>query len=668
MTSASRAQSPWNPSGRQAGRQRGIYVNQHQSGSLREPHTRNRFRAGRAALVALLGAAILLLGAATALGSTSASPSPMLLGGSSSASPTAGTTLRVGWTSSPDTLNPLVTYSGASFEIIRLNYDQLFDYNTDLTPRPSLAAEIPTKANGGMSADGKTITLKLRQGVTWQDGQPFTSADVAWTYTFIIKNKNGTYSPFTTAIDLPIDTPDANTVVFHLAHPKANFLRMAIPILPEHIWGKLPPAEAQGSFQNKPPIIGTGPFQVTEFKKDGYAKLVKSPTYWGAKPIVDQVLFQVYTNSDTMDTDLQTGNIDLERDVSPARVKQLSSDPNIRVAQGKSLTFNYIGINCYDSADSLGNPVLRDVKFRQALNWAVDRAKLAAVADFGYAQAGTSTITPQGKFGSIDYHWTPTADQAYSYDPAKAGQLLTDAGYPLKSGKRVDKQGKPITLRLWANTSYPSSSTAGKLVAGWLQSLGIKISYSAMDTGTLVSQIFNYQGKTFAPDMDLYVLSWVGYLDPGDNLGNWTSDQIANGFNDPAWSDKTFDQLFPQQDAAVNPDTGGPDSIQRRDLVYQMQQIMYDQSPYIVYDYPFNLVGYNVAKWDGWVKDNGGNVAFTTYNMDSYLKVRPKVATTQTTSSSSSTTWIVVGIMVAVVAIVLVVVLVRRSRRQVEEG
>ena len=627
---------------------------------VRKYSRRRRFR--RSALGALLCLGLLPALASQAL---AASPVPEASGSTSD----APALLRVGWTSSPDTLNPLVTYSSASWEVFRLNYDQLFDYNPDLSPRLSLASELPTKANGGLSADGKTITVKLREGVTWQDGVPFTSADVAWTYNFIIENQNANFSPFTAGIKPPVESPDENTVVFHLDAPKANFLRMPVPILPEHIWGKLPPAKAQSSYQNKPPIVGTGPFQVTEFKKDGFAKLAKSPTYWGAKPALDEIIFQVYTNADTMGTDLRMGTIDLARAVPPATYEQLSDEPSIEVTAGKSLTFSYLGINCYDNDASLGDPALRDVQVRQALNYAIDREKLVALADYGYADLGSSTIAPQSKFGDIDYHWTPPADQVYGYDPVKADEMLTAAGYGLVDGVRVDDKGKPLKLRLWASNTYASFSIAGKLIAGWLEDLGIKIEFSALDTGTMYDGIYNYDGKTFAPDFDLFLTGWVSYLDPGDNLGSWTTDQIEIGWNETGWSNEDFDRLFPLQNAAVNPETGGPDSVERRDMVWQMQQLMYEESPYIVYSYPQNLTAYNVAKWEGWVKDSGGNVAFTNFNMDSYLKVHPATAGITQASDSGSQSWLIPAVLVAAVVIVAAIVLIRRrSGRAVEEA
>ena len=126
-------------------------------------------------------------------------------------------------------------------------------------------------------------TFHLREGVTWQDGVAFTASDVAFTYNYIIDNEMGAYSSLTTFIDKVVAVDDP-TVEISCSKPKANILRTWIPILPEHIWSKVKPAAAGAGYRNKPPIIGTGPFQVTEVKKGDYVRMVATPRSGATSP------------------------------------------------------------------------------------------------------------------------------------------------------------------------------------------------------------------------------------------------------------------------------------------------------------------------------------------------------------------------------------------------
>ena len=298
----------------------------------------------------------------------------------------------------------------------------------------------------------------------------------------------------------------------------------------------------------------------------------------------------MYQNPNTMVSDLESGAIDGAWGIPEAQYKALTSRAGIHTIAYNFFNWDYIDLNCSSSPDSTGNPVLRDVRFRDALNYAIDRNKLCQLAYEGLAAPAT-TIMPPDTWSNPDYHWQPPADQAYTFDLAKASQLLTAAGYPLKNGVRLNKQGKAITLRLATTTDFPQGQVEAKLIAGWLQQLGLKVNLSIIDTGALLARIFNYKGTTFAPDFDLYLSDWAGYGDPGETLTSFTTAQIG-GTNEPAWSNAAFDKLNVQQSAALDPTT-------RRNVIWQMQQIFYQQSPQIVLVYPQYLEAYNTARWTG---------------------------------------------------------------------
>jgi peptide/nickel transport system substrate-binding protein len=580
---------------------------------------------------------------------------------SASPSPAAGkVVLHVGMAGSePDNLNPFIGYATPSYEIWHLNYDMLYGYSAkDFAPVPELAAEMPQ-----VSPDGKTVTVKLRSGVKWQDGVPFTAKDVVFTYNYIIDNNMGYLSGYTLLIN-SVEAVDDTTVVFHLAKPKANFERMWVVILPEHVWSKVSPKAAQNTYANKPPIIGTGPFQTV--RTEGNLQTVvmdANPGYWRGRPKIDEIVFNVYQNADNMVSDLRSGVIDVAYGVPPAQMPGLASDKSVAAISFVTRTFNYLGINCYAKPTSQGNPVLRDERFRQALNWAVDKKRIIQTAELGFAVPG-DTVVVGAKAGKIDYHYNVPADQRLTFDLNKAKTALDAAGYTDTSGDGIrDYKGKPIELRLWARSQSDFSQKAGRLLTGWFKSIGLKIDFSVMDEGVINDRLYNTtKSGAYAPDYDMYIWDWFGYADPGDTLVSWTTQQIYNGWNDACWSNKEYDTLFDQQQSMVDLQTGAFDNAPRRDVVWKMQDIFYKSSPYIILDYPQTLEAYNTSKWEGWVRPNNEGVVMLNDNIDTYLFVHPRTATATTEGGGSSTTLIVLGVVVAAVVAGLIVWLVRRRR------
>jgi len=607
--------------------------------------------AGAAVVLAVLVLAALLL----------AVLSPAAPASSPAASASPGTvTLRIGTTSDADTINPFTMLETLSFEAVTLNYNLLFSIGVDGKPEPQLAAEMPTQDNGGISADGKTVTVKLKPDLKWSDGTSLTAEDVAFSYNYYVDNKDVLANMSLGAAGIKHTVAvDPTTARIECSQPKADLFYTYLPILPEHIWKKVSPEKAGTSFSNKPPLVGSGPFLIKEWKPGSYLRLERNPLYYGPRPAVDEIVYVIYQNAETMVSDLQTGAIDAAQGILPAQFASVKDLPGITAIAYNYRNWDYLNFNCYDSPDSLGNPVLLDPKFRQALQWAIDRDKLASVAYNGFATAGT-TIMPPGNWQDPDYHWQPPADQLYSFDLAKANQLLDAAGYKKGTDGLRQYKGKPITLRLWALTDSAQEQTAGKMMTGWFRQLGLTIKFAVIDTGALISRVYNYVGATYKPDFDMELWYWDGFSDPGITLSTFSTSAIG-GNNEPGWSNAEFDKLNDLQMRTLDPE-------QRKGYIWQMQQVMYDQTPQIPFVYPRYLQAYNTAKWTGWTRVmNGNGPAFwAADNQDSYLKLKP-VTATQTASSGSSTTWIVIGVVVAVVVAGAILIVRRRRVRADEE-
>ena len=557
------------------------------------------------------------------------------LAASPGTTPAAPTILRVGWTDDPETLNPFVGQTGTANEIYDLNYDTLTRYDAaTLTPKPALATA------WSHSPDGKTWTFVLRRGVTWQDGLPFTSKDVVFTYDYVIDNDMGAFTGYTTFIK-SVDAVGAYTVRFVCSRPKANMLGLAVPILPAHIWSKVDPKAAADTFANKPPVIGTGPFQVVEYQPNRFVRLVANKRYWRGAPKVDELLFEIYQDPDTMQLDLRSGAIDAAVKLPLALLKTLRGDRNLNLAtQNPQLVVNDLGFNCYRGAASQGNPVLLDPAFRRALNYAIDKQTICRVAYFGMARPGATALVSH-YWVDPDWHWTPPAGEAYTFNPGKAKAELDAAGYRDTNGDGIREfKGKPITLRLWAISSEPNEQSAGRLITGWLRQIGLRVRYDVFDTGALMARMWNYEGKQFAPNYDLFLWGWNSELDPNYTLSVFTTSQIGS-WSDTNWSNAQYDRLFDEQQATIDP-------AQRKQIVDRMQELMYRQSPMIFLAEPSRVIAWNVSRWEGWVRSPAGvGAAVGTHPLvDTYLFVQPRGAAGAAQTPGRGT-----GLVVAVVLV-----------------
>ena len=166
--------------------------------------------------------------------------------------------------------------------------------------------------------------------------------------------------------------------------------------------------------------------------------------------------------------------------------------------------------------------MLKDVDFRQALNWAIDRDKLVEIGLTGYGRPGTTWMPPDEWPADFDAHYEPTAEEKFGFDIAKANQLLDEAGYTDSDGNGIrEYKGKDIELRLASRNESDASQKEGKLMAGWFGECGLKIDYQVMDDGALSDDLYHYDAVScaYAPDFDMYIWDYVRLRRPGRHAG-----------------------------------------------------------------------------------------------------------------------------------------------------
>jgi len=524
----------------------------------------------------------------------------LVLTGCTRSAKTGSTSLRVGWSSEPDTMNPLTTYSTEAQEVLQLIYDKLTEYDSSLKPEPGLAKSFQ------YSSDGLSITYDLRDGVRWQDGQPFTSADVKFTFDLIHDQNLSEYGQWLTDMT-SVDTPDASTAVVNFSKPQAFNPGLSIPILPEHIWsGKS--AEDIQKFANDQPI-GTGPFTFVQWKQGESLTIKRNDSWWGPEPAATQVIFVLYGNEDVMAQALKAGEVDILTEVPPTIWDGLSGVDNVDAVSIPSFSFHHIGFNMSTDPKSQGNPLILDQTVRQALAYALDRNQLVQLALAGHGQPGSVLLPPA--FG--DWQLKIPADQQMNANPDQANQMLDAAGYVDTNGDGVREapDGSPLEFRLIAIESTTVDVRAAELFRDAAAKVGIKLDLQTMDENTLGKTVYN------TTDWDIFVWGWdSGVADPDYMLGIVLCSQIG-GNNDIYYCNKHYDQLYDQQATTV-------DEAARMQIVHQMQQDFYDAAGYIVMWYQDKLQAFRTDTWTGWVQTPGGMVF--NFTRDNYLNVTPVAA------------------------------------------
>ncbi len=593
--------------------------------------------------VLLAIAAIALVAASAAAAATSPS-----------ASPSAGTelTYRIGIQDDVDNMNPFSTYMTIPWECFRVGYNFLTWYDANYQPVPDLAEQVPTFANGGITDGGRVWTYHLRPNVKWSDGVPLTARDVAYTYNRILRQQLGMYIGYFTNVTKVVATDD-RTVVITSSQPNAVLTALYVPILPEHIWSKVPDKQVD-SWSNVP-MVSSGPYQVSEVKTGKYVKLTRNPFYkdgFGVEPAVDTFLIEMYQLQDNLVSDYKMGSLDAAIDLDPGSYRPLKGIAGSTLVAVPALGFHELGMNCYKSPKSKGNPLLLDVRVRHAIDYAINKQAITSVAMNGLASVASSLLSPVQGY----YRWNVPADQLYTYDPAKANTILDAAGYKMGAGGvRVAPNGKPLKFRLAALTNYPMDVTAAKLIGGYLKAVGIGVTVQIMDEDAFTND--NYDNA----NDDLYIWNWNADIDPGYILSTFTSGQMLNG-SDSNYSNPAYDALYVKQASAIDPG-------QRKQIIVQMQQILYKDSPYAILWYNTSVQAYRTDKWTGYVSVPPGANGAVFRNMlrQSYIDLRPKVAAAAHHGGSS--VGIVVGVIVGVLVVIgVVILLLRRRPQRVEVG
>ncbi|RKE10228.1 peptide/nickel transport system substrate-binding protein [Catellatospora citrea] len=553
-----------------------------------------------------------------------------------------------------DSLNPYVGLLVPAFDAYALMYDYLTDGSPqDMTPVPSLAEKWET------SADGLTWTFHLRKGVKWSDGKDLTSADVKFSYERVLvpdSTENGQYgSSFSNVTK--VEAPDADTFVIHTSEPNASLLAATmaggVPVVPKHIWENI---KDVGSYANDgsdgKPVVGSGPFQLVEAKKGQYYRFKANPGYWNGAPHISELTMVFFQNEETMVQALEKGEIDFISALTAKAFNALKtkSDPTITLNQGPSQYVYELGLNTgAATVDNTpigdGHPALKDVKVRQAIEYAIDKQTLVDKTLLGAAKVAYGENSPLNSA----WYWDPPAAMKRTFAPDKARQLLDEAGYKAGAdGVRVGPDGKALTFRLFARSEATESQDQARYIQEWLKEIGIKADVQVVSNDALTDLIG--KGK-----YDMFLWDWWWGPDPEGLLSVFTcsqrstkdGDAISGGWSDSFYCNPEFENLYKQHVAEMDP-------AKRKVIVDKALENLYVNAVYATLYYDQTLQAYRNDRFTGFVPQpaSGGSMV-AQIGTWSYRAIKPYTAPAAAPEDSggSRTVLIIAGAVVLLLAV-----------------
>ncbi len=426
--------------------------------------------------------------------------------------------LRIGEKEEPDSLNPMFGHTLATDQISDLLFSSILGIDANGNVIPDLATEVPTASNGGISRDGKTITIHLRRGLRWSDGAPLTSADWMFTYHAVLNPANNTKMTYGWDRIASADAPDPYTIVIHLKEPSVaafDILQVggsAYPPLPAHLLAKLPNIN-RAPFNSMP--VSSGPYVLKEWNHEMSLVFVPNPYYFRGPPRLKEIIWKIIPDPSTLLTQLRTHEIDVYPSVDTDEIPYLSDVTGIRVVKRLVANWRHLGFN-------MSKPQLSDARVREAIAEGVDWRYITDTVYHGYGVPAVSDVFPQS--------WAAPTLPPYHYNPTDARRLLAAAGWRLGTDGVLHKGNLAMRLTISSTTSDPDNEHAELVIQSVLRPLGFDIEIRNYPANVLFAQ----SGPIYSGKYDLEWSVETNGPDPDDS-GYWNSRFIPPNGADTSW-------------------------------------------------------------------------------------------------------------------------------------
>ncbi|WP_205369480.1 peptide ABC transporter substrate-binding protein [Thermoleptolyngbya sp. PKUAC-SCTB121] len=500
----------------------------------------------------------------------------------SPAADASASVLKLLYWQAPTILNPHLSNGFKDSEASRITLEPLASYDAGGNLIPILAADVPTLENGGVVADGRSVTWKLKPGLKWSDGEPFSAADVVFTHQFVTNPEVAAISAATYEIIESVEALDETTVKITFKEPNPAWSNVFVGtegmVLPRHSFAEYLGAQSREAPANLMPV-GTGPYRVVEFKPGDVVIYEPNPNYRGADSLGFSRV-ELKGGGDAVSAAravLQTGDVDFAYNlqVEAPILEQLAGAGRGEVVANFGSLMERILINFSDpSADVDGershvsrpHPFLTDPAVRRALSLAIDRG---AIATQLYGRTGKPTanflVAPES-FSS--------PNTSYQFDPTAAQQALEDAGWRDTNGDGIrDKNGVPLQLVFQTSVNPLRQKTQEILKQAW-ESIGFRVELKSIDASIFFDSSPTNPDNTghFYADLQMYTTGNTN-PDPGSYMKTYLCSEIAQKANN--WSkdnvsrycNSAYDALWQQVASELDPEARRQIFIQMNDLL-----------------------------------------------------------------------------------------------------
>jgi peptide/nickel transport system substrate-binding protein len=485
--------------------------------------------------------------------------------------PARGGNITVGAPQEPEVLVwPAGDFCWTCIAIMQTLWEPPLKTTEDGSLVPAMLETVPTLDNGGVSEDGKEITVKLREGIVWSDGEPITTEDLVFTWQYVIDPDSASVWTAGWEDIEEIETPDEVTAIIRLKEPNAAFVNKT---LADHFASWLPKHVLEGTDMRetgfaRAPTVSSGPFNFVEWVSGDHITVERNPNYLFAdqgQPYLDKITFNITTDRNALLAALIAGQTDAAIILSEPDIVELEGVPGITVYAWPGLNKEMWQINQVDPANRVDpHPTLGDVRVRQAIQYGLDREAIARDLLFGQAEVGINFHKGSGWF---DENLT-----VVPHDPELAKSLLEEAGWVDTDGDGIrEKDGQPLSIRISTTAGRQLREDIGVVAQQQLKEVGIdlvidnyrssELFASEASGGVIFTQRFDiaqYGDSIVGSDPDISHFYWC---DEEGNFGPSNSTRVCS----------------PELNEALECQLRAFDREVRQECLDIVQQIVYDQ-------------------------------------------------------------------------------------------